>query len=179
MDKNIRLGLIILFSLLLLASIGSFIYGIYDVVEYQKAKSENIPDIILKGEKTEMVATLVIGIIGIIIFSFILYLMIRDNTKSFNTKFLEMFFVVFGKVLITLLFLASIGSIAYGGYIIGMSNREVQEEYPWIRKERIKKERKKGAIYLGVGIPGFIIFGLLYKKFVLRDTINGIKYIVS
>ena len=164
MDKNLQIILAVLFLILLLCSIGSFIFGIVRSIQYQKARSNGIPSKFLGAMKTEMIATLLIGIIGVIIFGSLLYLIFRDNTKSFNTKFI-MFFVV----LITLLFLASIGSIAYGGYMIVMS------KHSWPRE--LGDERKKiGSICLGVGIPGFIIFGLLFIKFALR---NGIKYIVS
>jgi uncharacterized membrane protein SpoIIM required for sporulation len=79
MDKILQIILIVLFLTLLLGSIGSFIYGIVTVIQYQSAKKEGVPSKLLEEKKLEMIATLVIGIFGVLIFSFLMYLIFRDE----------------------------------------------------------------------------------------------------
>ena len=163
MDKEFKILLAILFTLLLLCSICSFIYGIVVVVQYNQAKSLGMPDLLLDSIKPVMISTLTIGVVGTILFSTILYFLFSDTNNS------PMFFVVFAKILCTLLLLGSIGSIAYGGYMLAKSRSDATNMHNVDKNLMAPYEKKIGTICLGVGIPGFIFFGLLFIKLVARD----------
>jgi hypothetical protein len=77
MNKDLQIVFAVLFGILLLFSIGTFLYGIYAAVAYSIAKKAGVDNMVLTYGKNIMVATLVVGILGIVGFSFGLFFVLR------------------------------------------------------------------------------------------------------
>ncbi len=171
MDKNLKLILQIIAVLLLLASIGSFIYGIAVLIQYFQLKNELshnpvekiLKKTILNNMKTTFLATIVIGLIGMSI-----------SSVALNILFLHIVNILLFISSIVMIILGIL-SLTTGIFYNGDSDYStyskcINAPSRWdVPNPKCGRNTKTiGGLLIGFGLPLAIIFGVLFKKYTFK-----------